>query len=288
MSWFYWSLLLVPLHSISWLILRKSQLKGLSSELSLLIFFIFSVYSLFIWHAVTEIPFVLPPITQTSILLLAGVFASLANIAMLHSFEKSENPGFSLAISSSKIILITFGSVLIFKDSLNFLALVGMLAIIYGIFLMYKNNTVTSFKWGILALAAAFFDVLYWLPLKYVDQRIPDLQLTVILVLVVIPQLIVLSIFVFKKREIVFKSSILKNTLFILALGGLMAALGNIVGIYAVLSAPNPGYALAIGSSYVILVAVISKLWFKSLLRPLFVLASVIIIMGVVIIRLSF
>lgn len=287
MSWFYWSLIQIPLISIGWLSLRKAQMKGLSKELSLLVFFIFILLSLFFWHIFSSIPFVLPPIVWIVALLFSGLLAVLSNLTLLSSFEKSENPGFSLALFSSKIILITLGSVLIFEDSLSFISLGGLFLVVLGIFLMNKNKDQTNFKWGLLALLAAVFDASYWLSIKYINQNVTNLYLSVILVLVILPQLVVLFSFVIKRGEILLKRLELKKSLLVLAFGGVASAIGNIIGIYAVLTAPNPGYALAVSSSYVILVAVISKLWLKSSLRPAFALATVIIVIGVMIIRLG-
>lgn len=286
MSWFYWSLLQIPLVSIVWLVLRKSQLKGLSSELSLLILFVFTILGLLLWHSFTGIAFIIPPLIETLILLLAGSFAVLANLSLLHSFENSENPGFSLAISSSKILLITFGSFLIFNDSISPIAMLGIATIIFGIFFMYGSKTQTSFKWETLALLAAFFSSLYWLLIKFIDQRIPDLYLTVILALVIAPQIAILTIVVLRRHEVA-KSLLFIKSLTLLAFGGIIAALGNIIGIHALLLAPNPGYSLAITLSYVVVVAIISKLWLKSSLRPQFTLASIIIIIGVAIIHIG-
>ena len=287
MSWFFWSLIQIPLTSAAMLIFKKSQLKGLSSELSLLIFFIASVLSIFSWHFFFGIPFMLPPFFETSILLFAGIFAVSANLSLLTSFQKSTNPGFSLAIFSAKIIFVAIGGFLFFKDPISLTALLGIVLIIMGIFLMHTKKTEKSLNWSFWAFLAAIFSALYWMPLKLVDQRIPDLDLTVILTLVIIPQILILSFIVLKRREIVSKANIFVSLLWILALAGVIGTIDNLVGIHAVLLAPNPGYSLAVTSSYVIVVAIVSKFLFKSSLQPRFAIATAVIIIGVVIIHLG-
>ena len=152
---------------------------------------------------------------------------------------------------------------------------------------MYKGRGNTNFKWGFLALLSALFTAFTWIPLKFAEQSASHIDLSVILVLVIIPQIIALAFVVLQRREIANKSLILIKSLLILAIGGIIGAVSNIVDIYAVLLAPNPGYTLAVGSSYVIVVGVASKFWFKSSLNLKFALSSLIIIIGIVVINLG-
>jgi len=73
----------------------------------------------------------------------------------------------------------------------------------------------------------------------------------------------------------------------LLSLAGLVGAIDNLVGITAVIKAPNPGYSLAVSSVSILVVIFVSGVFSRSSLERRLVLASIIIVSGVIAIRLG-
>ncbi|MEK7551833.1 MAG: EamA family transporter [Patescibacteria group bacterium] len=285
MTWFYLSLTQAFLTAVTWLMLKRSQNKGATNEGSLFIYFTFLILGIFGWHLFTNTPFILPSVGWGAVLILGGVIAAVSNLFSMSSFRHGPNVGFSLALSSTQSIWVTIAGVLLFKSNFNLAAILGILVIIIGVFLIYGKSSWTDFKWGKMALLSALVSSLYWILVMLVSRAIPDLQVTVILIFVAVPQLFVFALARFRKLE--FKKWCSFSLVAFLAFCGFLGALNNLAGIAAVTTAPNPGYALAIASSNVILATFFSYFFFKSSLKRQQVLATFIIVLGVVLIRLG-
>ncbi|MBI2054614.1 MAG: hypothetical protein HYT39_00750, partial [Candidatus Sungbacteria bacterium] len=189
----------------------------------------------------------------------------------------------SLALSSISTLGVVGVSVLFLEAVLSWLALIGILSILFGVFLIHYRNGPISWRWEWPALISACVPVLYWTIIKITQTILPEIQPSVILVLVVIPQLLTFVIVRYRRLNL----SKLATPLAIgwLAIGGVTGALGNILSLTAVFRAPNPGYPLAIASVSTPLVIFVSRFLFRSSLERRLVLATIIIIVGVALVR---
>jgi len=66
--------------------------------------------------------------------------AAVSNLLVMHSFAKSPNPGFSLALSSTQVLWVTLAGVIFFSSVVSGLAILGVLFILGGVFLVYVKN----------------------------------------------------------------------------------------------------------------------------------------------------
>jgi len=286
MNWFIAALVGLIFISIGWLILKKIQLRGVSHEDSLSQWFFFVAITLLVWHLLSKTPILLANPLNSALLVLAAMFAAATNLLVLHSFERSANPGLSLALSSTQMLWLTFASIGFFGSVISLLSGIGILLVLGGIACMYVRKAKGDFKWGLLALAAGLMSAAYWVIVKWVQLADPHLIPTTILLYVSVPQIPVFLL-VKKCRPRKKKAHFSFAILGMLAVGGIVGALGNVSNIFSVTNAPNPGYALAVGSAGVLVTLFASIPLFKARITWRQLLAAIIIVAGVVAIRLG-
>lgn len=285
LSWFSLALSQIFLAAGVWLILRAAQTRGASNQGALLIYFIFLILIIMGWHIVNRVPLVFPPLFWSGILGLGGAAAAASNLLVLYSFEKSPNPGFSLSLAATQTLWITLIGLLFFHSALTLLSAAGISLIWFGIFLIHGWGSKTSFTWGMLALISALAAAFYWATVKLASMAVPNLSPSVILLLAVLPQLIIFATVRLPRLTLARVRTL--PLICLLALGGLVGALSNLMGITAVLKAPNPGYPLAIVSANTLVVVFASRLFFKSSLQSRYVFATMVIVIGIALIRIG-
>ncbi len=285
MEWFLFAVANAFLSSITWLTLKKAQDKGVTHEDALSIFFVFLILALLGWHAFTGTSLVFPPLVWTGVLVLAALFAATGNWFLLHSFQHSANPGVSVALFATQTVWVGLFGMLFFGAAIHWLAGAGVLLVIFGVALIHVKKVTSSFKWGLLALLAALTSAFYWVGVMMAQRHVAGLLPTVILLLVVIPQ--IPFFFIIKRCRKEKKKKWSEGVVRLLGFGGVIGALSNLAAIVAVTSAPNPGYALAINAANVVITLIASRLLFKSALHWRHALATLVIVAGVVAIRLG-
>lgn len=286
MNWFIAALAGIVFIGAGWLILKKVQLRGVSHEDSLAHYFTFLSLGVLAWYALSKTPIAFASPLSSGLLVLAAVFAAVSNLLVLHSFERSANPGLSLALQSTQVLWLTLAGILFFGSGISLLAGAGILLVLGGIACIHVRKVTGDFKWGMLALGAGLLSAAYWVIVKGVQTAEPQLLASTILLYVAIPQIIV---FLLVKRCRPSKKSALFSwvNLGLLAVGGLIGALGNLSNIIAVTNAPNPGYALAISASGVLLTLFASVPLFKARIHWRQLVAALLIVAGVVAIRIG-
>jgi drug/metabolite transporter (DMT)-like permease len=285
MDWFISSILAIFAISAGWLSLKYAQNKGESNEDALIKYISFVILAVLVWIFFNKIPLVISNPFHIFLLILAAVAASASNLILMKSFKKSSNQGLSLSLFSTQIIWLTLISFIFLNGSLSFLSVFGIFLIFFGIMAMYLKNSGGKFRWGVLALLAGILATIYWVLVRIVQITDPSLSPSIILLYVVVPQLFIFII-VRKKKAFSFSGNFFLPSI-ILAIGGIIGAVGNSLSIFAVSVAPNPGYSQAITSSYVLLNLFASGILFKSKLEKKQIIAAILIFIGIVIIKLG-
>jgi uncharacterized membrane protein len=67
---------------------------------------------------------------------LVGISSVLGSLFAILSIRHAPNPGYSVAIYSANFVLLALTSILFFRSELTIPKLLGMLSIIFGIFLL--------------------------------------------------------------------------------------------------------------------------------------------------------
>lgn len=70
------------------------------------------------------------------ILIICGIFSYIGNLLLAKSIKLAPNPGYSLAILSTNIVIITIFSYFIFKSDLDFKSIVGIIFCIIGVVIL--------------------------------------------------------------------------------------------------------------------------------------------------------
>jgi drug/metabolite transporter (DMT)-like permease len=285
MNWFIAAIVGIFFVSSVWLILKKVQMKGVSDEDSLARYFVFLCFGIIIWHLATKTPISFVSLQSGMLLLVSAVFAAAANLLILLSFEKSANPGLTLVLSQTQVLWLTLAGILLFNSSISIIAGAGILLVLSGVSIIHVKKAKGGFKWGMLALAAGLMSTAYWIIVKLVQAQ-THLMPSLIMLYSSIPQIFIfLLVKKFKTKRSKKKLSL--ATWGLLALGGLIGAFGNTTNVFAVTNAPNPGYALAVGSAGVLVTLFASIPLFKARITWRQLLAAIIIVAGVVAIRLG-
>lgn len=285
LSWFYLALIQIFLAAGVWLILHEAQTRGASNQYALFVYFVFLILIIMGWHIINRVPLAFPPLFWSGILVLGGAAAATSNLLVLYSFAKSPNPGFSLGLAATQTLWVAFVGFLFFHSAFTLLSVAGIFFIWLGVFLIHGWESKTSFTWGMLALVSALAATFYWSTVKLASMAVPGLSPSVILLLVVLPQLIIFTTVRLPQLALARVKTL--PLICLLALGGLVGALNNLMGITAVLKAPNPGYPLAIVSANTLVVVFASRLFFKSSLQSRYVFATMVIVIGIALIRIG-
>ncbi len=70
------------------------------------------------------------------LLLLAAVFSYLGNLLHLRAVADAPNPGFAVAVSSSRAVFITIAALFIFNSSLSWFKAIGVCLTILGVIIL--------------------------------------------------------------------------------------------------------------------------------------------------------
>lgn len=192
----------------------------------------------------------------------AFFFSWLGNIASLKALKKAPNPGYSLVISKSYVLMTSILSVWIFGSHLTTKAIIAIVLIVAFSALIIidkrkiddvKNNTWiwltfgAFLAWGFLALT-----------LKYLTNQ--GLESTVILFYLMLFVSVLISIQLALKHSQV---QLKKNYLPLFILMGIASTFFNLFIILGYQYAPNPGYINAANAGSIALVTIFSALLFK-------------------------
>ncbi len=287
MWWFTASIIGTFCIAGAWLSLKQAQQKGESNEDALIKYFIALCLIVLVWHLVKEIPILINNLWYIFLLFLASISASASNLLVLQSFKKSSNPGFSLALSSTAVIWVTIIGLLFFNATITLISGFGIIFVIIGVGFMHVRKINPDFRWGFLALTAGILNAVFWVIIKLVQSFDISISAGTLLFYTTLPQIPIFYIVKKLKGQKQKTKFSPKNVFWVLVVGGIIGALGNGLNIFSVANSPNPGYPLAIITSSSIITLFFSKIFFGSRLEIRQVIATFLIILGIVAIRLG-
>lgn len=192
----------------------------------------------------------------------AFFFSWLGNIASLKALTKAPNPGYSLVISKSYVLMTSILSVWIFGSDITTKDIIAIvLIIVFSAMIIIdkrKSDEVKDNSWVWLTFVAFLSWGFLALTLKYLTSQ--GLQSTVILfyLMLFVSLLIFIQLAVKRSRVQVKK---MYSPLFLLM--GVASTFFNLFIILGYQYAPNPGYINATNAASIALVTIFSAWLFK-------------------------
>ncbi len=262
MHWLTSSALMAIFSVVLYLSARKSSLLKNSVQFNNLAMFlipaiIYAVLANYRGVSMSVTPY------QITIITLMAIFCSwLGNVASLKSIELAPNPGYSLVISKSYVIMTSLVAVFAFNAELTVKSMIAIVVIIFGSALVSvgksKNIDKTNPVWILLSLLA----FLCWGMLSLTSKYLLTIGVGIFPRLIY--AMIIVSVLIL--GEIVHKKMYVKPSaeqLRILLLVGFSGAFFNYFMQEAFTTAPNIGFVNAINAGSISLVTLGSVLLFK-------------------------
>lgn len=262
LGWIPDSLVMFGASVVMYLFIRKGQKQGLPLMQYIFAMFviplIFFTLSIPLLHLSLQINWALLPL----IIGAAFVFSYAGNIMSQQSIMLSSNPGYSLIISKSYVILTTIFAVVLLHAALSLKAAVAILLIVGFSALIVigpkKSGGTKSMLWIWLALGACVcFAGLALVSTYLLKTGIPVMVWLFYLFLFV--SSFIFAEMVINKRNILPKKGNVGTILMI----GTMSALFNLFMQIGYKEAPNPGYINAANAASITLVTLLSAYFFK-------------------------
>ena len=264
MNWIITSLLMFTSSIFLYLLIRKIQILKISNEINTLFQFGIPCLIYLIFHIFLKINIFID-IKLIILFSLAGfLFSYLGNKSSLIAIENAPNPGYSLIISKSYVVMTTFVSVIFFTSQLNIKSLLAIfLIIIFSSLIMIsgKIKSVHNLKWIIFSFGSFFA----WGFLALFSKYVSNLKVPVFTFLFYLT----LTVSIFNSIELKLKKINLRGIL----LGGEKLLILFFIGIFGMLFntfmqisykyAPNPGYINAVNASSISLITLFSAFLFK-------------------------
>ncbi len=277
--WILLAIGLITSSVMTYLLIRKSKDIDMPIIFQNLAMFLPPTIFVGIYNLIQEKSFVID--TQNLVIIfLASFFLSwLGNITSLKALQKAPNPGYSLIISKSYVLLTSILSVWLFDSPLppkSILAII--LIIIFSALIILDRDKSTSSAnktWIWLTLIAFFAWGFLALILKYLVSI--NLEPTVIFfyLMFFVSSIIIMQIISANKLQ---RFKVSKKFWLIFLSIGLASTAMNLFIIFGYRYAPNPGYMNASNAGSIALVTIFSALIFKDELP----LKKIIGVLGVV------
>lgn len=261
MNWLVASGLMVLCSLVLYLLARKSSLLKNSTEFTNLAMYLVPTI-LFVGVAIIQkVDLSVTPYQLLVLLVFSILFGWLGNVASLKAIEIAPNPGYSLIISKSYVLMTTIVAYFFFGGELSVRSGVGILVIILGSILLSigkpTNNDVKK-SWLPLSLLA----FLCWGMISITSKYLHNIGVGVI-VLLVYMNIIVTTII---SMELTIKKSLGKINLqqvLLLVVMGVAAAGFDYFMQQAFITAPNIGYVNALNAGSITLVTIGSVILYK-------------------------
>lgn len=269
MTWILASVLLIAFSATLYLGIRKAQAIGITLACRNFLMFGLPAVLLGLYNVINSIGFVIEPRYLMMLIGIAFFFCYLGNLASLIAIENAPNPGYSLIISKSYVVLTTFISPLLFASQLTQTKVlaIAMIVVFSSLILIEpkatRSNPTKPWVWFTFAALLAWTGlalVFYWL--VHIQNLRPE---TILFYIFAITALFILAEIHYKKASL--SSLVATKAHCVVALAiGVSATLFNIFILIGYQLAPNPGFINAANSASIFLVAILSSIFFKDAL----------------------
>lgn len=278
MNWIHASILLLISSVFTYLFIRKAKEHKISVQVQNLAMFFPSMFIFYFYNLVRDISLSISPQQFAIILGVSLFFSWLGNKASLKALEVSPNPGYSLIISKSYVVMTSILSTKLFDSPLSDTDILSIIIIVLFSALVIiekkERNKKYDFQWIPLTFCAFFAWGFLSLTLRYLTDQ--DIESTVILFyLDLFVSVLIIGEIIIRKMKIKFD----KTKLFTFLAIGLASTFFNLFMVIGYKLAPNPGYINAVNAGSISVVTLFSSLLFKDELN----LKKIIGVIGVVI-----
>ncbi len=263
MNWILACILLFISSVSLYLLVRKAQLDGVSNYLNNLASFSLPCIFYFILIVLQKTSFYISPQQIIILILMAFLFSYLGNVFSLISIKLAPNPGYSLIISKSYVVLTTLVAVVFLHQTLSLKNILAIsLIIIFSGLITISSKKISKTKhnilWVIYSLGAFFAWGFLSISSKYLLNLGISVEVLLFYLCLFVTIFIALEIKVGKKSIVIKKENII-----ILVVIGVLSALFNLFMQLAFKTAPNIGYVNAVNASSISMVALFSAYFFK-------------------------
>lgn len=280
MNWITLSVGLIISSVITYLLLRKSQDQGLNIEWRNLSFFFPPFLFYGIYNILYGISFSLSILDFLAIIGISILFSWLPNLFSLRSLETSPNPGYSLIISKSYVVLSSLLAVLFFGDPFTIKDSVSIaLILLFSSFILIEKKKQKKAKnsWIFYSIGAFIGWAFLAISLTYLVQKgLPSS--TILFYLMGIVSLIITAEILIKKREL---SNLVESWKVFLGMG-VFSAIFNLCIILGYKYAPNPGYINAANAGSIALLSLFSWMIFKDELTSKKIIGIIGVFLGLI------
>jgi drug/metabolite transporter (DMT)-like permease len=267
MNWITASFLMFVSSVALYLLVRKSSLEKIPTQLNNLAMFLVPLLVYIFMAYATHADMHVSWYQLLVIAILAIFFSYLGNNLSLKSISLAPNPGYSLVLSKSYVVFTTIAAIFLFGSELTLRSVVAITSIVCFSALIMVNKkrgeTLTSdlkdTKWLILAIGAFFC----WGMLALTTKYLLILGVSILARLIYSMIIVVLLIGVEIRHQKIRVSNLGKSQWLLLISIGILAALFNYFMLLGIDLAPNIGYVNAINASSISLVTLFSYFLFN-------------------------
>lgn len=124
--------------SLSGMFLAIKKLGTIDIKPNTILVYLFIVASILfiVYNIITKNNLLVAEKNTLLLLMLVGIFSFLGNLFLTKSMLLAKNPGYTLVISSTNVILVTVGSYFLFKSEITITKLIGMVIALIGIIMV--------------------------------------------------------------------------------------------------------------------------------------------------------
>ncbi|HCC84271.1 MAG TPA: hypothetical protein DEP87_01165 [Candidatus Pacebacteria bacterium] len=263
MNWIIASLLMFVSSVALYLCVRKSNTLKTPQQLNNLAMYLIPVLVYMVLTVRTPTSFTLKPFEYLLILVSGIFFSYLGNVFSLKGIEYAPNPGYSLIISKSYVVLPAIASVFVFSAPLTMQSTIAIvLIVLFGALIAIdkdKNKTTANKLWFPYTLGAFFCWGFLALSSKYLlNMGVPILTRLIL-------SMTVVTVLIF--GEIIYKKvawkKVSKDQLSTLLLIGIFGSSFNYFMQVGFNLAPNVGFVNATNAASISLLTLMSAFIFK-------------------------
>lgn len=261
MNWIIVALIVFVSSTLLYLTLRKVRPFNLSDEIQNLSFFLLPAVSLFIYNISRHSTFRIN-LTEALSTFLVAVFLWIGNTFLLKSLKTAPNPGYTVLIAKSYLIITTLLSPLLFDSVITFKSVfaIGLILFFLSLILIEKKKVGPPNRTHWLRYACITFAMWGVQALILISIKNSLLNSSEILMLVsIFYSLIVVGEILIKKVSL---APVIKYWPWIILIS-IAAMFSNLFVIVGYKLAPNPGFIDSANAASVAAIAILACIFFK-------------------------
>lgn len=260
MNWIFFSLLMFLFSNSLYLLIRKAQIEKIGTSVYSVAMFLIPSF-IYLILALTSGITLLPQLNHLVIIVItAFLWSYLGNYFSQRGILYAPNPGYSLILQKSYVILTTIAAFLLFGSDLSLSKIIAILIIVgfSALVSISKEKRKSETKWILFSLGAH----LCFAYGSLISKHFLNIGLQPYTYLFHITLIVsLLNIYESKARKL--SLSLSRKQWFILGGIGISAALFNLFMQQGYKYAPNPGYVAAINTSSIMSLTLLSAYIFK-------------------------